>query len=293
MNRANRAERSVRTGRTERTERAERIKGTNGKDARVNEVKGVKGRNLRKPKLLIILLIAAVVAGASFFAANRYLFKVRNWTINISGGSISREDVIMASGIEEGAELFGFDRAAAKNNIKRELTHVTNVNMIRFPPSTLRIDVKTESAAMGIMLGGDYYIISENFRVLERIRMYGRALEYVKPPGVVNIVTNDVTRCFVGEKIEFGDSDIMDFLKEFLKLRRRHEAADMISSIDIRDKFNVVMDYSGLYSVNFGVFENVYAKALNSFDVIDHLYERGLTGTIDVSDMRRAVFSPN
>jgi len=263
---------------------------TKGK-SHVANAKTVK-RNGRR-KILIVLLAAVVIVSAFFFLANRHLFKVRNWTVNISGsGMHSQEEIINASGIAEGTELFGFDRATAMTNIKRELAYVTSVSMIRLPPSTLRIDVQTDTAAFGIMLGGEYYIISENFRVVEKIRMDGRSLEYVKPPGIVNIITNDVTRCFVGERIEFGDDDIVSFIEELLKLRRGHAAAAMITSVDIRDKFDVVMDYGGLYTVRFGVFENVYRKALNSFDVIEILQERGLRGTIDVSDKENAVFMP-
>lgn len=253
-----------------------------------------KSKGLKRAKLLIILLAAAIIMCALFFLANKYLFKVRNWTINISGGGgYSHEDIIRASGIEEGAQLFGFDRAAAVNNIKRELSYVAGVTMIRFPPSTVRIDVQTDEAVFGFMLGGDYYIVTENFRVAEKIRMYAMPLEYVKPPGVINIVTYDITRCFVGERIEFGDEDILYFLKELLRLVRGHEAAGMISSVDIRDKFDVVMTYGDSYTVRFGVFENVYSKALNSFYIIEWLYERGSTaGIIDVSDERTALFRP-
>lgn len=250
-------------------------------------------RKSGKRKILIVLLAVIIISSAFFLLANRHLFRVRNWVVSIGGSGVySQEQIINASGIAKGTELFGFDRAAAVNNIKRELPYVSNVIMTRLPPSTLRIDIHTDTAVFGIMLGEEYYIISENFRVVEKLRMDGRPLEYVKPHGIVNIITNDVVRSFVGERIEFGDNDIVSFLEEFLKLRRGHDAAEMITSVDIRDKFNVVMNYGDLYTVQFGVFENIYRKALNSFDVIEVLDERSLRGTIDVSDGEKVVFMP-
>ena len=250
-------------------------------------------RKSSKGKILIVLLAIVIILFAFFFFANRHLFRVRNWAVNISGsGMYLQEEIINASGIASGAELFGFDRAAAQNNIKRELPYVSSVSITRLPPSTLRIDIYTDTAAFGILLGEEYYIISENFRVVEKIRMDGNSLEYIKPLGIVNLITNNVVRSFVGERIEFNDDDVVSFLEEFLKLRRGHESAEMITSIDVRDKFNVVMDYGGLYTVQFGVFENIYRKALNSFDVIKVLDERSLRGTIDVSNKENAIFMP-
>lgn len=252
-----------------------------------------KSNKSSKGKILVVLLAIVIILSAFFLLANSRLFRVRNFAVNIGGsGMYSQEEIINASGVAQGIELFGFDRMTVQNNIKRELPYVSSVSIRRLPPSTLRIDVRTDTAALGIMLGDEYYIISESFRVVEKIRMDGRPLEYVKPHGVVNIITNDVVRSFVGERIEFRDDDIVSFLEEFIKLRRGHDAAEMITSVDIRDKFNVIMDYGGLYTVHFGVFENIYRKALNSFDVIEVLDDRSLRGTIDVSNGERVVFMP-
>ena len=245
-----------------------------------------KGKISGLKKFLIILLTIAVLAGAAFILANQYLFKVKKFNI-IENIMYSREDIIRACGIEEGAELFGFDVRLAANNIMKELSYAESVSIIRLPPSTVRINVRTDEPAFGFALGRDYYIVTNKLRVAEKISM-GDGFEQL---GVINIVTDYVTKCFVGEIIEFSDEDIGDFLKEVLKLAGDNAAAGIISSVDIRDKFNVVMNYSDLYLVKFGVFENVYSKAVNSFDVIEQLSD--FTGIIDMSDERTASFTPD
>lgn len=235
-----------------------------------------------------------MLCGIGFFLANLYIFKVKNWTVVLSEDNLySQENIIKASGIEEGAELFGFDKRLAENNIKKELAYVESVSILRIPPFTVRIAVKTDEAAFGFTLGGDYYIISEKFRVAEKISINNREQRDFVPPGVVNIVTDDVKKCFVGETIEFADEDILDFLKELLRLIKENEDAEMISSVNIKDKFDVVMNYSDLYLVKFGVFENIYSKALGSFAVINEVSERGLTGIIDISEEKIAPFTPD
>ena len=266
-----------------------RAAGKRGKKAKgLNNSGRVSGRK----KFLIALLAVAIAAGAVFVFANQYLFKVRHFNIG-ENSMYTREQIIAASGISEGDELFGFSARAVRDNIKRGLGYAESVSILRLPPSTLVINIRTGRPAFGFMLGMDYYIITENFMVAEKISMGGRSISEVKPPGVINIVTDYITRCFVGEQIEFSDGDILDFLKELLRLRRYEPMAYMISSVDIRDKFNVVMNYSGEYLVRFGVFENVYAKAAGSFDVIKRLREQNLTGVIDMSDGQVASFVPD
>ena len=238
----------------------------------------------RLKKFLIFLLVLIITAGGVFIFANQYLFKVKNFNI-IENSMYTREDIIKASGIEEGAELFGFNVRLAKDNIERELAYAESVSIIRLLPSTVRINIKTDEPVFGFTLGRDYYIVTDKLRVAEKISMGGD----FKPPGVINIVTDYVIKCFVGEMIEFSDKDIPDFLRELIRLVKDEKTARMISSVDIRDKFNVVMNYSDLYLVRFGVFENVYSKAVSSFDVIEQLSE--LTGIIDMSDEQIASFT--
>jgi hypothetical protein len=240
-------------------------------------------------KALVALLALVIIAGFIFIFANEYFFRIEN--ISVSENSMySREDIIRASGIEAGAELFGFDMQAARNNIKKELAYAESVSITRRLPSTVRIDIKTEEPVFGFTLGRDYYIVTGTFRVAEKINI--NEPEAIESRRVINIVTDYITKCFVGEKIEFSDDDIPEFLKELLRLIRSEEAAGIISSVNIRDKFNVVMNYSGEYLVRFGVFENARSKAAGSFDVIKQLREQSLTGIIDMSDGQRASFMP-
>jgi len=268
------------------------LQNTRGRKSKKKQFgKTKKRRNLnnsgsisRLKKFLIFLLVLIITAGGVFIFANQYLFKVKNFNI-IENSMYTREDIIKASGIEEGAELFGFNVRLAKDNIERELAYAESVSIIRLLPSTVRINIKTDEPVFGFTLGRDYYIVTDKLRVAEKISMGGD----FKPPGVINIVTDYVIKCFVGEMIEFSDKDIPDFLRELIRLVKDEKTARMISSVDIRDKFNVVMNYSDLYLVRFGVFENVYSKAVSSFDVIEQLSE--LTGIIDMSDEQIASFT--
>ena len=254
------------------------------------ENKNKSKKRVKSKKNLIFASVFIVVTGAAAVYFNIHLFKVKNFNV-AENNRYMREDIVAASGIEEGAELFGFDVRLAENNIKRKLAYIYTADIIRLPPSTVRISIKTDEPMFGLALGKDYYIITDTFRVAEKTETDNKNINEHGTAGIIDIVADCVTKCFVGEKIEFSDEDITDFLSELINLARDEKMAEMISSVDIRDKFNVVMNYSDLYLVRLGVFENVYSKALSSFDVIEQLSE--LTGIIDISDDKIASFIPD
>jgi hypothetical protein len=252
--------------------------------------KKARAKHSKSKKVLIFLLAFIIIAGVLLIVTNRYIFKVKNWLVG-ENEVYTREEIIKASGIEEGTELYGFDAGLAEENMRKNLAYAESVSIIRLPPWTVKIDIKTDKAMFGMMLGGDYYILSEKFRVAEKIGVNG-VEDFKPPPGVVTIAADNVKKCFVGERAEFEDEDIEYFLRELMDLIKENERASVISSVNIKDKFNVVMNYSDMFLVKFGVFENIYLKALNSFEIIDgYLLERNQTGIIDVSDEKTGSFS--
>ena len=240
--------------------------------------------------VFMIMTIAALF----LFLTNRYFFKIKNITIS-ENDKYSYEEILGASGVAEGNELYGVDIIKIKENMKNILTYAYSINITRIPPSNLNIDIKTEKGLFGIMLGGDYYIISRNFRVVEKIKIVGNSNSsagpgFIPPDGIITFETGAVKRCFVGEKIEFADDDVSGFLTDIAKLTEDggDKVAD-IKNINIANKFKVVMNYGDKFLVKFGVFENITSKILNSFEIIKQLPDYA-EGVIDMTNEKVASF---
>ena len=258
------------------------------------------GDKLKRFLFVFVMLITA--SAVFFFLTNKYFFKVRNVLISDIYGSekYSYDDILGASGINIGGELYGIDLKQAKYNIKKRLTYIDNINIIRIPPSTVSIEVRTDKGMFGIKLGGDYYIISENFMVAEKIDVVGQgehgASDFTPPHGIITLAADTVKKCCVGEKIEFSDGDISDFLKDTVRMFKEYDLPETmramnieIKSVNIKDKFNVVMNYSDRFLVKFGIFENIAPKVLNSFEIINRLPEN-FKGIIDITNEKEASF---
>lgn len=246
---------------------------------------------------LTAVFVLAVVTAVFLFLTNQYFFKIKN--INISDNDkYSYDEILKASGIAMGEELYGIDLKQARTNIKEMLTYAENVNITQIPPSTVNIDIKTENGFFGVMLGGDYYIISQNFRVIDKIRIVGNGIsesDFVPPEGIITFETDSIKKCYVGQKIEFSDSDISDFLKdisEFFSDKKENKNSSMVSAInniDITNKFKVVMNYGDRFLIRFGIFENISAKIPNAFEIINELPDYA-EGIIDMTEGKTASF---
>lgn len=244
---------------------------------------------------LLAFFILTLVTAIFLFLTNQYFFKIKN--INISeNDKYSYEEILRASGIAMGEELYGIDVKKAKTNIKEMLTYAENINITQLPPSTVNIEIKTEKGFFGIILGGDYYVISQNLRVIDKIKITEGGMDesgFEPPDGIITFKTDAVKKCYLGEKLEFSDDDIYNFLKDMTAFigdnKDNYEMLSVIKNIDITNKFKVVMNYGDRFLVKFGVFENITSKILNTFEVINELPDYA-EGIIDISDGKTASF---
>jgi len=258
----------------------------------------IRKAGVRIKNFLIAVVMLAAVTVIFLFLTNRYFFKIKhiNITENDKYSYEEINEILKSNGIIPGGELYGVDIKKAKTDIKETLTYAESVSITQIPPSTVNIDIKTEKGFLGIMLGGDYYIISRNFRVIEKISIVGSGIdesEFEPPKGIITFETDAVKKCYIGEKIEFLDGDISDFLKDIAALfddgEKNSQILSVIKNIDVTNKFKVVMNYGDRFLVKFGIFENISSKILNSFEIINQLPDYA-EGVIDMTDGKMASF---
>ena len=252
----------------------------------------IRKAGARIKTFLFAVLMIMTVATVFLFLTNKYIFKIK--TVSITANEkYSYDEILKASGIVEGQELYGIDVKQIKFNIKEMLTYAESVSVTQIPPSTVNIDIKTEKGLFGIMLGGDYYILSRSFRVIDKINVVGNTnaeKDFIPPDGIITFETDTVKKCYTGEKIEFTDSDIFDCLKDIAKLADENgEMLSAINSIDVTNKFKVVMNYGDRFLIKFGLFENISSKIINSFEIINSLPDYA-EGIIDMNDSKVASF---
>jgi len=233
-------------------------------------------------KIFLAAFVLTAVTAAFLFVTNSYFFKIKNIDIN-ENERYSYDDILKASGISVGGELYGIDVKKTEGKIKEELAYAKSVNIRQIPPSTLSIEIENEKGFFGMAIAGDFYIVSQDFKVLDRRK---------KPiEGIITVATDEVKKCYLGEKMEFSDGDVYDFLEGIVELFKKDDSGRLsaIKSVDITNKFKVAMNYGDRFLVKFGIFENIAPKILNVFEVINELGEDD-RGIIDITDGKAASF---
>ncbi len=226
-----------------------------------------------------IIICAALIFGMSVF------FRVSNIEI-VGAEKYTADEIIEVSGIKDGSNLMFINRSAAENRIYSELVYIGTVKITRKLPNTVVINVYESGTVAAIKTDDGYWLIDNNCRLLEKCSA-SDAESYIKINGLV------ATEPLLGSTIKASEEDVpkINYLKTILTALRSRNMLDNISSVDISNIANAQFDYLTRFKVKLGKNENIDNKIELLLGVAEKL-EAAETGTIDVSEDKKAHFSP-
>ena len=234
-----------------------------------------KKRNALFAPLSFLIICAALVFGLSVF------FRVS--TIEVEGNSLyTAEEIIEASGIEQGDNLFFINRFTAISRIFAKLPYVEKAVINRSLPNRLVI-VITESQAIACVAAEDgTWAIDRGCKLLSKVsgdEMRG----LIRIEGLTPIAPEAGQVVAPGE----AESPKVSYLSAILTQIDTLGLRDNITYVDISGISNPYFDYLGRFTVKLGSFENVEYKFQCLLSAVDALSE-GDRGTLDLSIDKRA-----
>lgn len=257
-----------------------------GKDVRNGAM--VKNRRKKKVKKALGIWISFVVGAASlaalFYILVFHVFLVGNIVVD-SGGIYDNVDVAGISGIRSGERLYLIKKDEVLQNLKASLGYVKDVKLKRVPPDTVKLTIVMESARYYILLGDEYFVLSGEMKVLEK----KQSLSEEESSVLVELRTGDISRCFVGENIQFYDSDTQSIIDDIYGNVVDDGIEDKIRVIDMSDKFDIVLYYKDRFEIKMGNFDKIEQKLLFAIKIIEQLYETD-KGIIDVTNPREGSY---
>lgn len=224
--------------------------------------------------LLAVFLICALLAVAVFV-----FFNVK--TIRISGsGPYSEQDIVDASGIEIGTNLYRLDVDEICTNISEKYPLVRSVRVERNVPSTVILRIDYDKPAYYTELGEDCLLISDKLRVLEITDDPVQLLN--RYPGILKIRFAPVRRAVVGEKISFKNRNYIDSIEKFLAEITSSDVYDKLTSIDASDRFNISIVYEHRLKALLGSENDMNVKLMFFKGIVADLGSS--SGTVDIKD---------
>lgn len=231
-----------------------------------------------KPLLIVVVVILLLFAGFGM------LFDINEILVDGSYEHTAAE-VIEASGIKKGSNLFFINTSAAENNITETFPYISFASVTRELPGTVRIAVSEGIARAAVEFEGVLYLMDENCRITGKVEADDT---YIKVIGLV------VTEVKVGSvvTVEEKDETRLAFTQAVLNRLGDDGFSDKVTWLDVTNIGRITFDYLGRFTVNVGSAEQLEYK-MSRIDGIVLQLEDTDTGIIDVSAEGKAYFEPS
>ena len=230
--------------------------------------------------IMFFLVVVAVIFVMSVF------FRVSD--IQVRGNShYSDEEIIRAIDIEEGDNLFFFDRFAALSRVFAKLPYIDEVSVERSLPNKVIITVTESQALAYIVLGEEKWTIDHSCKVL------GKANDD-ELQGLIPIDGISPGTLMIGEPLETadGDEEVVAYIAEVLYQLEERGLYRKVGRVDFSNPRRVTFTYADKYTVVLGDSSNTEYKFGMLVSAMSQLLD-GDVGIINVSDGNTAHFSPS
>ena len=231
--------------------------------------------------LTFLVVIMAVIFVMSIF------FRVTD--IQVEGNEhYTDQEIIKAVVIEEGDNLFFFDRIAATSRVFAKLPYIEEVSVERQLPNKVIISVQECKALAYLQVGDEEWAIDYSCKIL------GKATAE-ETGDLIPILGVSPGTLMIGEKLTTadGNEELVNFISEVLYQLQERGLASQVNKIDFSNAYSVRIAFGdGRYTFKIGGSSNVEYKFGMIVSVMSQL-KAGDVGTIDVSDGTTAHFIPN
>ena len=231
--------------------------------------------------LSVLLILCAVVAGSIVF------FRVAE--VKVVGEVVySDEEIVAASSIEQGDNLFLIRRVPIGRKILNQLPYVREVNLRRVFPDTVVISI-TECAPAAALQGEDdsWWLLDRSCKLLEQ---GGTELtqSYPAVTGLTALMPAEGGNLAVSVE----ESGKTDALRQLLGALEDRGMLGQVQSIDLSGMSEIRMAYEGRFSVRLPVYSDDFPKLIHWLEEAAAWLNAGQTGIIDLTG-EWARFIPN
>ena len=235
-----------------------------------------------------ILLSVVLITAATGLALSLF-FKINR--IEVTGSvSCTDSEIIMASGVLEGDNLFFFNANAALRGIYERFPYVEEARMVRRLPGTLVITITERKALALVVSGYDSWLIDGTGHLLEQVS--GRSVTG-KPVVTGLTLLSPVAGSAAATPQE--QQDRLQALRMILDALQQSALLDRVSAVDVSKTHELRLTFDGgQFDVLLGTAADLDIKLAFMLASIEQLPSSG-RWTLDVSNavtQKKAFFIP-
>ena len=238
-----------------------------------------KKRKRKQLKRLAFFLIFAVIVAIFVIICLAVFFRIED--IEIVGSSrYTKEEILELCEIEEGLSLYEVSDEDLEI-LTEKLAYIKDARVVRKLPHTLVISVTEDSPSYMCELYGEYFVLSDALRVLDRV--YDRA--ELDGSGLIEILLPEINSVVVGGDVEFAAEVSEKYVKAYLDALESSHMYSRATAFDLRDRFNLALISDGIYLIDFGNGDELGTKLTVVASMLDNaVFADKIPATIDATD---------
>lgn len=216
---------------------------------KISNVKRERRRKRLQPFFYVAVVVLVLILIITL--SMTVLFNIK--TIKVEGSSeYDASEIVKASEIYKGDNLVRLNTDSAKQKILTNLMYIDDVTIKKEFPSTLVIETVASIPAMNIQNGGEYIIVSEGLKKLSISTVPSENLLQV-----IGFEPNDYTE---NTKISSTDEHKAKVLSTIYSQLKNLDMLDSIVSVDISDKYDIIINYSDRIYIKLGAYSDLDYK---------------------------------
>lgn len=244
------------------------------KTASIDAIRAQKKKRYIAWGVFFAVLVTALV-GAVIWFGMLFFFKIN--AIECEGITVyDTAEIVEASGLTVGGNMYNIGADDIAERLGARYPYLMNIRVERRLPDTVVIIAEEDTAVYYMDLGGKYYLLSREMRVLGSSESQAIIAEN---DDLLHIVLPEVSRAVVGERVQYfrekNESYVLETLESLMELDR----VDGIDIVDMSDRFELKFTYDDRIEVELGEASDIPSKVKFAFAMIDEFSESA-TGTV-------------
>ncbi|MEG2083639.1 MAG: FtsQ-type POTRA domain-containing protein, partial [Oscillospiraceae bacterium] len=207
-----------------------------------------RGQRRRTATAFVIILLLIVGATLSLTV----FFSIEEVRVEGSNRYYSADQILSASGIEKGKNIFLFSSKRAEERLWATLPYIDNISVRRELPGTVIIDISVSSDSVALPYDGGCLVLSDRLKIVDIVS--GESSVYTKVYGI------QPSSCEVGVGLETEDENGTQYLAAIVSALSDSKLLNVISDINVSDKLNLSLVYDNRIFVMLGTASNIDYK---------------------------------
>ena len=228
---------------------------------------------------LAALLLLLLIWGISTLAVS--LIRVRS--VELTGSHpYSDREILSRAGIEAGIRVNKIDRSGVERDLLREFTYLSGVKVKTGLFGRVRIFVEADTAAYYTEIAGEYFALSQDFRLLEI-----NEAPVFESAGLIFVSLPKIKTAILGEHVAYYDAT-SGFVPELMEELENSELFSGISRVDASDRYDISLKYDR-FQIKIGAYRDIGLKLkIASQMTKDEVLRGDVDAILDVSDTANA-----